>query len=114
MYTFFRIAVGLACVAAVSGVCIVLFAHRTPDLERSVAAVQISKDAEFSEKRKLAEVARTTRCTGSMSESCYNVDFTFIERGPGPRRWAEAYFEWQGTWRLSSITYNPPASVAWQ
>ena len=124
MYTFFQVAVGLACVSAVALIVyIAFFAHQTPDLQPGEAALQISHDPEFSRKCKVVEIARTTRCTGSMSESCYYADFKYLENGSADPRWGHAYFDRQDLesqpepkpeWHLSWIKYDLPVSVAQQ
>ncbi len=99
--------VGLACLAGVVMICWLFTAHHTPDLLPTEAAFRILDASEFNRTRTLVKVSSTTRCTGSMSESCYDAEFTFVEKGSRVPIHAAAYFTFGlDEWRLESFSYG--------
>jgi hypothetical protein len=97
----------MACLAGVLMVCWLFTAHHTPDLLPTEAAIRILDAPEFNQTRSLVKVSTTTRCTGSMAESCYDAEFTFVAKGSNALVPANAYFTFGGDeWRLESFSYG--------
>ncbi|HYL76172.1 MAG TPA: hypothetical protein VEU96_18325 [Bryobacteraceae bacterium] len=99
--------VGLASLAGALMICWLFTAHYTPDLLPTEAAFRILDAPEFNRTRTLVKVSKTTRCSGSMSESCYDAEFSFVEQGSRVPIQAKAYFTLGlDEWRLESFSYG--------